>query len=62
MAAAISARLSAQALDQFRRQADTLADNTIDAIFRQGSIDTVNQFLGTLVDNDDILFAKVRLY
>lgn len=65
MVAANIARNTTQSLDQLRQQGDPFADGTIDAIFNEGrnppysnGVDAVNRFLGALVLNDDVLFAK----
>jgi len=45
----------------FQQQGDSLADATIDVIFRQHDINKVNQLLGTLVTNEGFLSVRNTL-
>lgn len=47
-------RWTADLLDRMRREADPLADSTVQAVFDKGQVAAVNELLTRLVRNDDV--------
>jgi hypothetical protein len=49
-------------MDEMRMQMDPLADTVIERLFSEGKVESVNQLMCTLVENDDLPSSKLPPY